>query len=385
MTRSLRIAMLAHSTNPRGGVVHALELSEALTILGHEVTLLAPDARGTGFFRQTRCNTVAIPVAPANPDLTVMVEQRIDDYVNYFAKAGTRDFDLFHAHDGISGNALATLKEQGCLDGFARTVHHIDQFIDPQLMRLQARSITAADLHFTVSRKWQSILAGEFGLTADVVGNGVNCARYAPEGDCRDERLRQKLDLGQGPILLSVGGIEERKNTLNILEAFLQLHRLHPGAQLVVAGGVSLLDHHSYQLKFRARLRAAGIPASNVHLAGPIDDEDMPALFRLADVLVFASLKEGFGLVVLEAMASGTPVVVSAIEPFTEYLRDESVVWCDPNRAGTIADAMVIALEPSIRQRLIAHGLDLVARHDWAKVARAHLPAYQRRLEIAHA
>jgi len=385
MTHSLRIAMLAHSTNPRGGVVHALELAEALTALGHEVTLHASDARGTGFFRQTRCDAVAIPVAPAKPDMTAMVEQRINDYVAYFAKAGTRGFDLFHAHDGISGNALATLKGQGRIDGFARTVHHIDQFADSQLMRLQARSITAADLHFTVSKKWQSILTDDMGLAADIVGNGVNRARYTPIRDSRDEKLRQKLDLGQGPILLTVGGIEERKNTLNILEAFFQLQRLYPDAQLVVAGGVSLLDHHSYQMKFKARLRAGGVSAANVRLAGPINDEDMPALFRLADVLVFASLKEGFGLVVLEAMASGTPVVASAIEPFTEYLCDEDVVWCDPNRAGTIADAMAIALEPSIRQRLIAHGFDVAARHDWAKVARAHIPAYQRRLEITHA
>lgn len=385
MTRSLRIAILAHSTNPRGGVVHALELAEALTALGHDITLHAPDARGAGFFRPTRCNTVAIPVAPAKPDMTAMVEQRIDDYVDYFTIAGTRGFDLFHAHDGISGNALATLKGQGRIDGFARTVHHIDQFADKQLMRLQVRSITAASLHFTVSKKWQSILADDMGLAAEIVGNGVNHARYTAIRDSRDEKLRQKLGLGQGAILLSVGGIEERKNTLNILEAFLQLQRLHAEAQLVIAGGASLLDHHSYQLRFRARLQAAGVAAANVHLAGPIDDEDMPALFRLADVLVFASLKEGFGLVVLEAMASGTPVVASAIEPFTEYLCDEDVVWCDPNRAGTIADAMAIALEPSIRQKLIVHGFDVARRHDWVKVARAHVPGYQRRLETAHA
>jgi len=49
MSRPLRIAMLTHSTNPRGGVVHAMQLSEALTTLGHEVVLHAPDARGTGF------------------------------------------------------------------------------------------------------------------------------------------------------------------------------------------------------------------------------------------------------------------------------------------------------------------------------------------------
>ena len=60
MTRPLRIAMLAHSTNPRGGVVHALHLSEALATLGHEVVLHAPDASGAGFFRAARCATRAV-------------------------------------------------------------------------------------------------------------------------------------------------------------------------------------------------------------------------------------------------------------------------------------------------------------------------------------
>ena len=385
MTRPLRIAMLAHSTNPRGGVVHALELSEALTGLGHQVTLHAPDARGTGFFRKTSCETVAIPVAPAVAGMTGMVVQRINDYVEYFAGAGTRAFDIFHAHDGISGNALATLKQRGLIHGFARTVHHIDTFADPVLVELQDRSIAMADVRFAVSGKWRSILANDMGLSADIVSNGVDLRRYAPQTDGRDEELRQKLGLGTGPVFLNIGGIEQRKNSYNILEAFLQFRSVQPDAQLVIAGGVSLLDHHAYQLKFSARLRAAGVEAANVHLVGAIDDNDMPALFRLADVLVFASFKEGFGLVVLEAMASGTPVIVSSIEPFIEYLSNEDVVWCDPHQPGTIADAMVIALNPLMRSRLLVNGFDVAKRHDWTKVARAHLPAYQRLLEGVHA
>ena len=65
MSRPLRIAMLAHSTNPRGGVVHAMNISEALTALGTEVILHAPDATRAGFFRAPNCEAVAFPVAPA--------------------------------------------------------------------------------------------------------------------------------------------------------------------------------------------------------------------------------------------------------------------------------------------------------------------------------
>ena len=59
-----------------------------------------------------------------------MVETRIADYLRYFARAGATDFDVWHAQDGISANALAALKAQGRIPGFARTVHHVDHFAD---------------------------------------------------------------------------------------------------------------------------------------------------------------------------------------------------------------------------------------------------------------
>ncbi|CAN7407342.1 MSMEG_0565 family glycosyltransferase [Phyllobacterium sp. LjRoot231] len=385
MKSFLHIAMLTHSTNPRGGVVHAMALSDALSDLGHHLRLFAPDSRGTGFFRQTRCSAVGIPVGPASLDITAMVEQRIAEYVDYFAQAGTQDFDLFHAHDGISGNALATLKERGLINGFVRTVHHIDSFVDPTLMALQERSILSADAHFSVSRKWQAALQSSYGIQAEVVGNGVDLARYSPAANLSDHELRKQLGLGPGPVFLSVGGVEERKNTLSILEAFLEFRNVRPDSQLLIAGGVSLLDHETYRARFDACLRLAGPNASNIHILGPINDRDMPALYRLADSLIFPSIKEGFGLVVLEAMASGAPVVTSAIEPFTEYLEEHDVIWCKPDNLRTIIDAMELSLNTALREVVIPRGLLVAKRHDWKAVAKSHLRIYHSLEESAYA
>jgi len=315
--------------------------------------------------------------------MTAMVEQRIADYVRHFESAGACNFDIFHAHDGISGNALATLKERGLIPAFVRTVHHIDQFADIRLMELQDRSIDRADLFFTVSSMWRKTLKETRGISSTVVGNGVDTKRFSPTAD--GTALRSKLALPDGPVFLAVGGIEARKNTIAMLEGFGQVRAIRPDAQFVIAGGASLLDHRGYQGEFRAVLGSLGEHAAAVHILGTVADEDMPALYRLADTLVFASVKEGFGLVVLEAMASGVPVVVSSIAPFTEYLGPEDVVWCDPHNAASIAEAMAISLMPPVRAGLIPHGLKLAAHHSWQRTAAAHLQAYETLKEPAHA
>ncbi|MBX9909139.1 MAG: MSMEG_0565 family glycosyltransferase [Beijerinckiaceae bacterium] len=385
MSRSLRIAILTHSTNPRGGVVHALALGEALTALGHEAVVHAPALPGQRFFRQPDCETALVPASACGAGLPNLVQARIGDYVAHFEDAAHRRFDMYHAHDGISGNALATLKERGTIPGFARTIHHIDAFDDPRIEAWQTRSIMAADRHFTVSRLWQAALRTDFGLDATIVGNGVDRRIFTPRRDGREIALRQRLGLGDGPVLLAVGGVEARKNTLRMLQAFRQLRAIAPDAQFLVVGGASLLEHSGYQAAFEAELASAPETARSVVLAGPQMQGDMPALYRLADALVFASVKEGFGLVALEALACGTPVVISHVAPFTEHFSDGEVVWCDPEEPGSIANAMAAVLMPELRRALERRRERALSPHRWETVAAAHLPVYRELREAAYA
>jgi glycosyltransferase-like protein len=376
--RPLRIAILAHSTNPRGGVVHALALADALWRLGHEPVVHAPDATGRGFFRRTLHKTVSVPATDAvGATMRGLVESRVADYVRYFEQNARRRFDVYHAQDGISGNALATLKERGLIGAFARTVHHVDSFTDDRVARLQTRSIVLADRHFVVSRLWRESLHRDYGIEAAVVGNGVDRSVFSSAPDDRDRDLGRHLGLGAGPVFLAIGGVEPRKNSLNILRAFVRIAASHPDAQLVIAGGVSLLDHRAYQRGFRAEMERLGEPASRVILAGAIDQADMPALYRVADALIFPSITEGFGLVAIEAIACGTPVVTSRAAPFTGHFGDEDVVWCDPLSVASIADAMVLSVQPETRARLSTRAETVLAPHDWHRVAAAHLPVYE--------
>ena len=375
----MRVGLFTHSTNPRGGVVHALELAHALTGLGHRTTVLAPDA-GAGFFRRTSATQVAIQAAPC-AELPALVATRIDEIAGHVVDHPEYDFDVWHAHCAITANALARLARRGRIPGFTRTVHHLDRFADPRLQAWQRTGIEQAERVFTVSGRWQTTLGRMFGVEAPVTGNGVDLARFTPHPDETDVRLASRLGLPRGsaracPVYLVMGGIEARKNTTAILRAFLRIGVDQPGARLIVAGGASLLDHSSTRTEFLDILAASGA-AGAVILAGVVDDADMPALYRLADALVTPSLAEGFGLCPLEAMACATPAIVSAITPFTEHLAPHETLWADPLDLESIEIAMREAISPATRQRLISIGPRTAARFSWRDVARQHLELYR--------
>ncbi|ACK86155.1 MSMEG_0565 family glycosyltransferase [Methylorubrum extorquens] len=376
---ALRIAILTHSTNPRGGVAHCLALAEALCALGHEAVVHAPDPAGRGFFRDAACPTVSVAAQLVTGATADLVRARISDYLRHFATPAACDFDVFHAHDGIGGNALATLRHRRLIPGFVRTVHHVDSFSDPLLAEWQDRSIREATRLLCVSRTWADWIRDDLGAEADVVGNGVDLTAYRSEPTGADTAVRERWGLGPGPVILSVGGFEERKNTLGIIEAFARLRARHRQAQLVVAGGVSLLDHATYRARCRAALASAGLmvgPGSAVIETGPVPQADMPALYRVADALAFPSWKEGFGLCVLEAMACGTPTIVSRQPPFTEYLAATDALFVDPADPDAIADALAVSMGLETRDRLRTAGLARAALHSWRVCAERHLDAY---------
>lgn len=385
----LRIGLLTHSVNPRGGVVHTIELAHALHDAGHEVTVMAPATPGQRFFRPLRCATGLVPVAAASQDMVEMVGSRIDAFTTHLsALLARRHFDVLHTHDPIGGNALATLTGRGVIGGFVRTVHHLEHFAQPQLMQWQARGFLAARQVFCVSRLWQQTLAREHGVMAAEVSNGVDSARFSDIAQPEDAALAQRIGVRVGaPVVLAVGGVEARKNTLRLLEAFIALRRERPTAQLVIAGGASLLDHAQYGRDFHALAAAHGIasgPGQPLILTGPLADADMPGMYRLADVVAMPSLNEGFGLVVLEALASGVPVVVSRIAPFTEYLTDADCRWADPFDSGSIASALAEALDTRSPEQIARSAARLGARFSWSVSAARHALLYRQGLEAAH-
>ena len=395
MKKNLSIALFTYSTKPRGGVIHTLELGEALQAAGHRVCIYALDKDNIGFHRYLKCHSKLVPTKPivdrqlllsGKPDFIVenridlvdkLIKQRIQEFVDYLSQE-TETYDIYHSQDCISSNALKVLRDKKIISSFIRTVHHIDEFNSPYLQECHDRSILEPDLCLCVSNYWQQQLQQQYQIHAPVVINGVNTKKFSNLPNGKETKLKKRLGINSNLVYLTIGGIEPRKNSLKLLEAFCRVLKTRPQAQLVIAGGETLFDYEPYRVEFfEIAQQNKIIIGKSLILPGVIADEELPVLYRCADAFVFPSVKEGWGLVLLEAIASGLPVITSNIPPFTEFLNAQSAFLIDPHSSEDIANAMLDVLDKDRAKELIHHSKNIPSQYSWQKSAQMHLDLYQ--------
>jgi glycosyltransferase involved in cell wall biosynthesis len=167
------------------------------------------------------------------------------------------------------------------------------------------------------------------------------------------------------PYLLYVGTIEPRKNLLSLIRAYDELLRSSGHRpQLVLCGGRGWLDEGVFKLVEELRLQ------DQVRFTGYVDDADLPALYSAAEIFVYPSLYEGFGLPPLEAMACGTPVVTSNSSSLPEVVGKAGMMH-DPHNYRALAECIVKLFDDA---DTLAHfknaGLLQASQFSWERVAR---------------
>jgi glycosyltransferase-like protein len=374
-----RVALLSYSTKPRGGVVHTLSLAEALVALDVQVRVLTlGDPRG-GFFRPVAAPFTVVPAPQPLPTLEQRVFASVDALAEGLARVASC-FDILHAQDCISARAAARVRDGGADVRVVRTVHHVDDFTTEALVECQRQAILEPDELVVVSQDWRSRLRAEFGRDARVIHNGVDPDRFPPIPADRRAELRRELGLSDRFVFLAVGGVEPRKGSVVAFEALAEaVTRVEPTPALVVVGGHSFQDYVNYRDAALARLPGLGLELGrDVILLGTLSDRDLHEWYRSADALLFPSLKEGWGLVVLEAMTAELPVVASDIAVLREYLSDRNTAVM--TRAGdprSLASGMRQLVEDgALRSHLVEEGRVLAGNFRWERAAAEHLRLY---------
>jgi glycosyltransferase-like protein len=380
--------MLTYSVRPRGGVVHAIEVADALAARGHEVELMALGRRGEEFFRPPQVPVRIVRHEPVDAPFDQRVEAMLAAYRDGLAgPLGDGGFDVIHTQDCLSANAALELRALGIVPHVLRTVHHVDAFSSPSLIECQERSIVDPDAVLCVSTPWVQRLGAEFGVHARLVRNGVDLRRHRPARDAGERRRdRAAAGLDGRLAVLTVGGIEPRKGSLTLLEGFSRLRRLVPERDplLLVAGGATLFDYRSEIGRFRERVAELGLE-DRVRVLGSLPDGAIERLYRAADLFAFPSTKEGFGLAALEALASGLPVVATDLGALRTFLTDEDNALLVPvGDAAALSEALArLAGAPGERERLRAAGLRVAAEFSWERAAVEHERAYAEVLSLS--
>ncbi len=386
----MRVRLATYSTKPRGGVVHALHLAESLADRGHDVELWALSPDGATFFRDTHVATNLVPVDRRDDE---GIETRILRYADVLGTAmrEAAPADIHHSEDCLSARSMLALRRDGLIPHVVRTIHHVDAFTSDVLLECQRASIVDVDHRLCVSQHWADRVNDEFGVGAFVVANGVDRERYA---NCPLSRADAGAHFGWNdrPVILAVGGIEPRKGSRLLLESFARARgRLGDAPLLAIAGGETLFDYEDYRDAWwddASRLgvnvhsvRDAPVPNdADVVILGTIADDDMPVLYRAADALAFPSTREGFGLVVLEALASPIPTVVTDLPVLREYLTDGvDCVMVPAGDSAPLANALVnVVRDEGLRERLCRGGQKTVEQFTWAACAAEHERVYER-------
>jgi glycosyltransferase-like protein len=380
-----RIGMFTYSTQPRGSVVHAACLSEALARRGHDVTLFALSKNGSRFWREIACPVCLIPAAEAPPDMDRLIAQRIGELARGL-EALAPELDLLHAQDCLVANGLLEARrQQPALSGcpLLRTVHHVERFVSSYLDDCQRRSVRAADMVLSVSRVTADDVWRTFERASARVDNGVDLARFDPTHAGQRSELLRTLGLPSDAfIVLSVGGVEPRKNSRRCLAAIATACAESSALHWLIVGGASVLDHERYREEFEADLAAQ--PAQirrRVLKIGSVDERRLTELYLASDVLLGASEHEGFGLSVLEGMAARRPVIVPRRPPFTEYVPEHAALFVDPESPADIARALrTLERDPALRSRLGELGASVASAFSWQRSAEQHARVYERAL-----
>lgn len=285
----------------------------------------------------------------------------------------TGPLDLFHQPDFVlppTRPATRTIV----------TVHDLSFMHDPTtvmpgmvayLTRLVPDSVNRADRVIAVSEATRQDLMAFFQTPPEkisVLYHGVSPEfRPVPQAE-RLAAVRQKYGLGEGPLVLSVGTIHPRKNYRRLVAAFAGIQ---PGVSLVIAGSKGWAYDEVFDEVARHNLE------ERVLFPGFVAEADLPALYSAADLFIYPSLWEGFGLPLLEAMACGTPVIAANRSALPEVVGQAGLL-VDPEDTTAIAGAMVKVLEDAgLRQQLAAAGRARAALFTWERMAGQLIDLYQ--------
>jgi glycosyltransferase involved in cell wall biosynthesis len=262
---------------------------------------------------------------------------------------------------------------------FLENPHYFTRFRARQLKLTVERTISRAVRILTPSEFSRRSIIAAYGVPDDkvtVVPNGVSSAFRPMQTEAASRWVRERYAISS-PFILTVGDLQPRKNHIGLIQAFEDTVRAHPDLPhlLVIVGKETWYAPHVRRAAQKSSV------TDRIHFTGWIADDDLRRFYCAAELFVFPSLYEGFGLPILEAMACGRATLCSNTSAMPEVANTAGILF-NPYSVWEIARAMQdVLLNSELRARMEGLGLKRAASFNWNNAAQQTLNVYSQVVE----
>jgi len=385
----MKILMLSWEYPPRvvGGISRVVhDLSHRLYQDGHDVTVVTYRDGDVPYFENDNGVSVhRVDNFMINPNNFIDWVMQLN--FNMIAKVGEliskgEKFDVIHAHDWLTAYSAKTLKMSYGIP-LVSTIHATEAGRNSGINSETQKYINDTEWMLTYessevivnSNYMKNELQRLFGLPYEkinVVPNGVNINLF--DNITRDYDFRRQYAMDNEKIILFMGRLVYEKGVQNLIAAMPKILEHYHDTKLVICGKGGMID------ELRAEANALGL-GEKVYFAGYMSSKNVQKMYKCADVSVFPSTYEPFGIVALEAMLSGTPIVVSDIGGLNEIV-DHGIngMKSYAGNPNSLADSILALLfDQKLCNDVVKNALAKVKKdYNWPKIAQDTHFAYQK-------
>ncbi len=357
---------------PGGVTEHICHLATEFRKRGHEVHVIAPQSAGQRGQTEEVVHAVGavvpIPIngSVARISLSLRLARRVKEILE------REQFDVLHLHEPLlPALPLTVLRYShavnvGTFHAFAQS--HLGYFYGKPILRYFVRKLHG---RIAVSPSARDFIAEYFPGEYEIIPNGIDYDRFACPAPPFEKYAKS------GPNILFVGRLEKRKGLKFLLRAMVGVWDHFPSARLIVVGTGPLLEDYRRLVESR-RLE-------NVEFVGFVPSDDLPRYYQSCDIFCAPSTgQESFGIVLLEAMASGSPIVASDIDGYRSVVNHGVEGFLVPPKDEQALALCLVRLlsDADLRKKLGQAGRRKAKQFSWDKVASQVLAFYDRAILV---
>ena len=368
----MKIALVSPYDYPYpGGVTeHIAALDKYFRALGHDTRIIAASTTNEDVLGEhvIKVSGAVSPVPFSGSTARITLSPQVYRRVKKILR--DEKFDVVHVHEPtVPMLSLVVLRHSHAVNVGTFHAYRESNVVYEYMRPLFQRVFNRLDGRIFVSDAVREYIIQYFPGDYTIIPNGIDCERFSSPAIQPIEQFNDGR-----PNILFVGRMDKRKGFRHLLRAYPRIKEAIPDARLIVVGAFEDKDKAQF-LRYSRAHRLHG-----VHFVGYVSPEELPRYYRTANLFCAPNTGfESFGIILLEAMAAGVPIIASDIAGFRDVLQDESEgLLVPPENARELARAAIDLLrDPTRRAEMGACGKRKAAQYDWSIIAQRVLSYYE--------